>query len=109
MVIFVPERGDIVWINFDPQAGKEITKTRPAIVLSPRQYNLKSGLALFAPITSKIKGYPFEVVIKYDQIDGAVLCDQLRSLDWKARKAEKITFLDKEIINIILHKTKLLL
>jgi mRNA interferase MazF len=109
MVIFIPERGDVVWLNFEPQKGKEIQKTRPAIVLSPSKYNSKSGLALFAPITSQIKGYPFEVIINSEQIKGAVLCDQVRSMDWKARKATKIFSLDKSITDSILSKVKLLL
>ncbi|WP_425361655.1 type II toxin-antitoxin system PemK/MazF family toxin [Candidatus Tisiphia endosymbiont of Mystacides longicornis] len=66
MVTFIPERGDVVWINFEPQKGREIQKTRPAVVLSPYKYNLKSGLALFLPITSQIKGYPFEVMINFE-------------------------------------------
>lgn len=109
MITFVPERGDVVWLNFEPQKGKEIQKTRPAVVLSPSNYNSKSGLALFAPITSQIKNYPFEIIINYQQINGAVLCDQVRSMDWKIRKATKILSLDKEIIANILFKLKLLL
>jgi len=107
--MFIPERGDVVWLNFEPQKGKEIQKTRPAVVLSPSKYNLKSGLALFAPITSQIKGYPFEVIISSQQINGAVLCDQVRSMDWKARKATKIISLDKSVTESILSKIKLLL
>lgn len=109
MVTFIPERGDVVWLNFEPQKGKEIQKIRPAVVLSPSKYNFKSGLALFAPITSQIKDYPFEVVINSQQVNGAVLCDQVRSMDWKARKATKILSLDKKIIEDILSKIKLLL
>ena len=109
MVTFIPERGDVVWLNFEPQKGKEIQKTRPAVVLSPSKYNVKSGLALFAPITSQIKGYPFEVIINSEQINGAVLCDQIRSMDWKVHKATKILSLDKRITENILSKIKLLL
>lgn len=109
MVTFIPERGDVVWLNFEPQKGKEIHKTRPAVVLTPYKYNLKSGLALFVPITSQIKGYPFEVIINFKQIKGAVLCDQVRSMDWKARTATKILTLDKILINVILSKLRLLL
>ena len=100
--MFIPERGDVVWLNFEPQKGREIQKTRPAVVLSPSKYNLKSGLALFAPITSQIKGYPFEVVISSQQINGAVLCDQVRSMDWRARKVAKLFSLDKSITESIL-------
>lgn len=97
-------KGNIVWLDFEPQKGKEIQKTRPAVVLSPYKYNLKSGLALFAPITSQIKNYPFEVIIDFQQIKGAVLCDQIRSMDFKVRKANKILTL-----NEIIYKLKLLL
>lgn len=109
MVTFIPERGDVVWLNFEPQKGKEIQKTRPAVVLTPYKYNLKSGLALFVPITSQIKGYPFEVIINFEQIKGVVLCDQVRSMDWKAHTATKILTLDKILINVILSKLRLLL
>lgn len=107
--MFVPERGDIVWLSFDPQKGREIQKTRPALVISPYKYNLKSNLALFLPITSQIKGYPFEIIINFEQIQGAVLCDQVRSMDWKARKATKIITLEKKLVAEILSRLKLLL
>ncbi len=85
---YVPERGDIVWLQFDPQARHEQAGHRPAFVVSPRAYNRKVGLALFCPITSKAKGYPFEVPLpKGGKARGAILSDQLKSLDWKARKA----------------------
>ena len=90
MVGYIPKRGDIIWLEFDPQKGKEIQKTRPALTISPHSYNLKTGLGLFMPITSQIKGYPFEVLIDEDKIQGAILCDQIRSLDWRARKAQFI-------------------
>lgn len=109
MVIFAPERGDVVWLNFEPQKGRVIQKTRPAVVLSPSKYNVKSGLALFAPICSQIKNYPFEIIINYMQINGVVLCHQVRAMDWQARKATKILSLDKNIMETILSKIKLLL
>lgn len=109
MVVSIPERGDVVWLDFEPQQGKEIQKTRPAVVLTPSQYNLKSNLALFVPITSKAKGYPFEVMINFQQINGVVLCDQVRSMDWRVRKASKIFSLDKMLIETILSRVKLLL
>lgn len=87
---YIPERGDIVWINLNPQIGHEQANKRPAVVLSPKVYNQKSSLALMCPITSKIKGYPFETIIRNKKIQGAALCDQLRSLDWKARKVSFI-------------------
>jgi mRNA interferase MazF len=87
---YVPERGDIVWLQFDPQAGHEQAGHRPALVVSPREYNRKVGLALFCPITSRVKGYPFEVPLPEDgKARGAVLSDQLKSLDWRARKASR--------------------
>lgn len=88
--LYVPERGDIVWLQFDPQAGHEQAGLRPAFVVSPRAYNRKVGLALFCPITSRVKGYPFEVPLPTGgKARGAILSDQLKSLDWKARKATK--------------------
>ena len=108
-MIYFPEKGDVVWLDFEPQKGREIQKIRPAVVLTPYKYNIKSGLALFAPITSQVKGYPFEVIIDFEQIKGAALCDQVRSMDWKARKITKILTLDKIIIDTILAKLKLLL
>jgi mRNA interferase MazF len=86
---YIPHRGDIVWLNFDPQVGHEQKGKRPAIVLSPQEYNEKVGLALFCPITSKIKNYPFEVKVD-GEIVGVILSDQLKSLDWRIRKAEYI-------------------
>ena len=85
---YCPKRGDIVWLAFDPQIGSEQAGRRPALVLSPESYNRKVGLALFCPITTKAKGYPFEVILP-DSIkaSGVILSDQIRNLDWKARKA----------------------
>jgi mRNA interferase MazF len=85
---YTPERGDIVWLEFDPQSGHEQKGKRPALVLSPLAYNEKVGLALFCPITSQEKGYPFEVKINGKDIKGVVLSDQIKSLDWKSRKAK---------------------
>jgi mRNA interferase MazF len=107
--IYTPNRGDIVWLQFDPQMGKEIQKTRPALVISPYQYNMKAGLALFMPITSQIKGYPFEELVEIDGVKGAVLCDQIRSLDWKARKAKFKAQISPLIIENVLAKIKVLL
>lgn len=83
---YTPDRGDIVWLDFNPQLGHEQAGTRPALVISPSSYNDKSGLMLVCPITSKVKGYPFEVRIITKKIDGAILADQVRSLDWRARQ-----------------------
>jgi len=85
---YVPERGDIVWLSFDPQAGHERKGHRPALVLSPKAYNGKTGLMLCCPVTTKIKFYPFEVPLA-DAKPSAALADQVKSLDWRARKAKK--------------------
>ena len=83
-----PKRGDIVWLTFTPQAGREQAGHRPALVLSPETYNRKVGLALVCPITSQVKGYPFEVPLPDGlEVQGVVLADQLKSMDWKARRA----------------------
>ena len=84
---YCPRRGDIVWLSFDPQAGHEQAGHRPALVLSPESYNRKVGLALFCPITTQRKGYPFEVAVPAGlEVSGVILSDQVKSLDWKARK-----------------------
>lgn len=86
---WVPERGDIVWIDMNPSAGHEHAGRRPALVLSPATYNGKVGLAILAPITSQAKGYPFEVTLPDGlPVTGVVLSDQAKSLDWRSRKAE---------------------
>ena len=107
MVKYVPSRGDVIWIDSTPQKGKEITKARPALVISPQKYNHKTGLILCLPITSKLKGYPFELPIYEDQIKGAVLCDQIRSFDWQTRKVKRICVLDKDQVQSALTKFKL--
>ncbi len=84
----VPGRGDLVWLQFNPQAGSEQAGHRPALVISPKSYNRRVGLALVCPITSRVKGYPFEVELPSGiDAQGAILCDQLKSLDWRARRA----------------------
>lgn len=95
---YVPNRGDIVWLNFTPQAGHEQMGTRPALVLSPEKYNKKTGLVVCCPITSNIKGYPFEVIVSGKKINGAVLSDHLKNLDWKVRRAQFIEKAPKEVI-----------
>ena len=86
---WVPERGDIVWIDMNPSAGHEQAGRRPALVLSPGAYNGKVGLAILAPITSQVKGYPFEVPLPDSvSVSGVVLSDQAKSLDWRSRNAE---------------------
>lgn len=107
---YVPERGDVVWITFNPQAGHEQAGRRPAIVLSPKADNGKVGLALLCPITSQIKGYPFEVEIPDGlPVSGVILSDQVKSLDWKARNAEKVCSLPAEAIKRVLQRVKTLI
>jgi mRNA interferase MazF len=101
----VPQRGDAVWLSMSPQAGHEQAGRRPALVLSPGSYNAKVGLAILCPITSRVKGYPFEVVIPDGlPVEGAVLSDQAKSLDWRARKAEFICRLPGDTTLEVLHK-----
>jgi mRNA interferase MazF len=88
MAAWVPDSGDIVWVNFDPQAGHEQAGHRPALVLSPARYNGLRGMMLCCPLTTKLKGYPFEVVTS-DNPPSAILADQIKNLDWRARKARR--------------------
>lgn len=107
---YVPERGDLVWLTFNPQAGHEQAGRRPAVVLSPAAYNGKVGLAIFCPITSQVKGYPFEVALPEGlPINGVILADQVKSLDWKVRQAERICSLPPEVTREILQKIKTLI
>lgn len=110
MVKYVPDRGDVIWLDFNPQIGKEIQKRRPALVLSLKSYNAKVGLALVVPITSRIKGYPFEVTFSDSKMgSGSVLADQIRSLDWEERNAEKITRFRISVVEDVLAKVHVLL
>ena len=107
---YVPQRGDVVWINMHPQAGHEQTGRRPAIVLSPRPYNAKVGLALFCPVTNQIKGYPFEVIIPSGlKVTGAILSDQIKSLDWKIRNTEYYSKVPEAVVSEIFKKLSTLL
>ena len=106
----VPERGDLVWLSFDPQAGHEQAGRRPAVVLSPAMYNRRAGLAIVVPVTSHVKGYPFEVMIPPGLgAGGAILSDQLKSVDWRARNAAKIGALPADTLREVLQKAALLL
>ncbi len=107
---YAPDRGDAVWLDFDSQSGHEQRGRRPAVIISPRSYNEKVGLALVCPITSQIKGYPFEVVLpKGLKIKGAILSDQIKSLDWQARKAKLIVKLPPTVVSdVLLRVSKLL-
>ena len=107
---YIPNRGDIVWINMNPQAGHEQAGRRPAIVLSPFSYNKKVGLALFCPISNQIKGYPFEVSIpKGMKVTGVILSDQVKSLDWKVRQVELLGKIHESVIVEALKKLNTLL
>ncbi len=109
-VVNVPQRGDAVWIDLNPQMGSEQAGLRLAIVLSPGAYNGKVGLVLVCPITNRKKGYPFEVNISEDiKVSGVILADQMKSLDWRVRNAKVITSLPKETVEETLHKVSLLL
>jgi mRNA interferase MazF len=108
--MYVPERGDIVWLAFDPQVGREQAGRRPAVVLSPKSYNGKVGLAICCPITNQAKGYPFEVPLPAGgDVTGVVLADHVRSVDWKGRQASFIAQLPVELLNEVLDRIEALL
>ena len=107
---YIPERGDAVWITRDPQAGHEQAGRRPALVLSPSAYNGRVGLALFCPITSQVKGYPFEVLLPAGSpVSGVVGADQVKSLDWRARKAVRIGPVSEDVVSQVMHRLRTLL
>jgi mRNA interferase MazF len=107
---YVPDAGDLVWLDFTPQAGREQAGRRPAAVLSPRQYNEKVGLAIVCPVTSQAKGYPFEVpVTGSGRIQGVILSDHLKSLDWRQRNATKAGKLPKGVLDQVLESIAILL
>jgi len=110
MAAYCPKRGDVVWISFNPQAGHEQAGHRPALVLSPEPYNRKVGLALLCPITSQVKGYPFEVGIPAGlKASGAVLSDQVKSVDWRVRGASLLCLLPEATVRQVLDKVGTLL
>ncbi|MBK5970358.1 MULTISPECIES: endoribonuclease MazF [Thiorhodovibrio] len=86
---YVPNEGDIIWLSFTPQSGHEQAGRRPAVVLSPKMYNSRSGLLVCVPVTNQIKGYPFEVALKGSEATGVALADQVNSLDWQSRQPER--------------------
>ena len=107
---YIPRYGDAVWITLNPQAGHEQAGRRPAVVLSPQNYNSKVGLAILSPITNQTKGYPFEVLLPAGlPVAGAILSDQVKSLDWRVRNAELICTLPDEVISEVLQKLSTLL
>ena len=96
---YCPDAGDLIWLNFDPQAGREQAGRRPALVLSPRRFNLKASVAYVCPITSKVKGYSTEVLLPAGQtVQGAILCEHLRSLDWQSRKSVFIGKVNDDVL-----------
>ena len=102
---YIPDRGDAVWITFDPQAGHEQAGRRPALVLSPAAYNGRVGLALMCPITNRQKGYPFEVPLPVDAgVTGVILSDQVKCLDWRARRVELIDRLPDSVLAQVWNK-----
>ena len=97
---YVPEAGDLIWLTFDPRSGREQAGRRSSLVLSPRLYNAKSALALVCPITNRAKGYPFEVAVPAGQgAAGVILADDIKSVDWKARRAEKLGTCSSEVMD----------
>ena len=110
MESYVPDRGDVVWLNFDPQSGREQAGHRPALVLSPASYNGRIGLMVVCPITSQVKGYPFEVPVLGDpDIAGVVLADHVKSIDWKSRHAKKKGRVSPALVRQVLKKLHALL
>ncbi len=110
MAEYVPKQGDVVWLDFDPQAGHEQKGRRPALVLSPSRYNRVTGLMVCCPITSQVKGYPFEVNMKGVRgVSGVALADQIKSLDWRVRHAEKKGKATKPVLAEALAKVRALL
>jgi len=107
---YTPAQGDLVWLDFNPQAGHEQSGRRPAVILSPAAYNKLIGLALVCPVTQQVKGYPFEVNLPEGlPISGAVLADHVKSQDWRARNAAFIGKLDESTLGAVLKRIRLLL
>ena len=106
---YIPDTGEVAWLEFDPQAGHEQAGHRPALVISPASYSGKTGLMVCCPMSTKIKGHPFEVVTQVDGVDCAALSDQVKSLDWKVRRAKKKAAVDEEVLVHVRAKMKALL
>ena len=107
---YIPDRGDLIWLQFSPQTGHEQSGQRPAIVLSPKAYNGKVGLAISCPVTDQQKGYPFEVKLPDSSgVEGVILADQVKSLDWGKREAQFIEHATESVLNETLGKIRTLL
>lgn len=110
MAAYVPKQGDVVWLDFDPQTGHEQRGRRPALVLSPSRYNRVTGLMVCCPMTNQVKGYPFEVGMQgVRSVTGVALADQIKSLDWRARRAERKGRVTKPVLAEALAKARALL
>lgn len=106
---YTPERGDLIWLNFSSQEGHEQKSVRPALVISPLQYNKKTGLAICCPVTASIKGYPFEVLVSGKKINGAILVDHLKNIEWRVRKAKFIEKANSAVMAECLGKISVLI
>ena len=107
---YVPDAGDLIWINFSPQVGHEQAGKRPAVVLSPRSYNGMAGMAVMCPLTTQVKGYPFEVPVpKGNRIHGVIMADQVKSLDWRGRGAQRAGRIPSAILADVLRRIAALL
>jgi len=103
--VYVPDRGDLIWLDFDPQIGHEQAGRRPALVLSPRGYNERTGLAVMVPVTNQAKGYPFEVALPTGmRTTGVIMADQLKCVDWTARRAKRIATAPDVVVREVLAK-----
>lgn len=109
-MVYYPQQRDIIWLDFNPQIGREQANRRPALVLSPSEYNRKVQLAIVCPITNQIKGYPFEVLMPEGlAVSGVILADQIKSFDWRARNAEFICQAPIVTVEQVVNKLKILL
>jgi len=107
---YAPQRGDLVWLQFSPQAGHEQRRLRPGLVVSATVYNERTGMALVCPVTNQVKGYPFEILLPAGlKVTGAVLADHVKNLDWKARHAKKIAAAPKSVLDQVLARIASLL
>lgn len=105
----VPERGEVWLVSLDPQRGSEMQKTRPCLVLTPKEYNARSGMAIVTPITSVAKGYPFEVALASTAVQGVILADQVRSIDWTLRCVRRMQTLSAEVTGEVVRKVCVLI